>query len=214
MWAKNVGQLCTMEEVGFLHYKFLCWDHVLPTNFTTPEGICLNRLAVPCGLDLTSHPIPVFSALITYLSTTVFVKDIDKLFDSFNSVKCAAPGKTLHSPLSDNSPHIGHWTKARMGIKSWIFLSDMPYKRCQFGCDRSILKGTFTWRTVPSQLYIGFHSRDCPETPNMAISPHALERCKFGCGWSKMKGTLVKKTKNLISFTCTSIRVFFLKIPT
>jgi hypothetical protein len=145
-----------------------------------------------------------------YLPMAVFVEDIDKLFDSYNSVKSAAPGKTLLSPLSDNSPHIGHWTKASMGTKSWIFLSGMPYKRCQFGCDRSILKGTFTWRTVPSQLYIGFHSRDYPETPNMAVSPHALERCKFGCGRSKMKGTS-SKTKNLISFTCTSIQVFFLK---
>jgi hypothetical protein len=26
-------------------------------------------------------------------------------------VKRAAPGKTLRSPLSDNSPHIHHWTK-------------------------------------------------------------------------------------------------------
>jgi hypothetical protein len=54
----------------------------------------------------------------------LFVEDVDKLFYSFNSVKRAAPGKALHSPLSDNSPHIGHWTKASMGIKSWIFLKD------------------------------------------------------------------------------------------
>jgi streptogramin lyase len=52
----------------------------------------------------------------------VFVEDMDKLFDSFNSVKCAAPGKTWHSPLCDNSPHIGHWNKTSMGINSWIFL--------------------------------------------------------------------------------------------
>jgi len=54
----------------------------------------------------------------------VFVVDADKLFDSYNSVKRAAPGKALHSPCSDNSPHIGHWTKASLGIKSWIFLKD------------------------------------------------------------------------------------------
>jgi hypothetical protein len=53
-----------------------------------------------------------------YLPTDVFVEDIDKLCDSFNSVKCAASGKTLCIPLSDNSPHIGHWTKASMGLKS------------------------------------------------------------------------------------------------
>jgi hypothetical protein len=108
-------------------------------------------------------------------------------------VKCAAPGKTLRSPLSDNSPHIGHWTKPSMGIKSWIFPSSMPYIWCLFGCGRSILNRTFTWRTIPSQLYIGIHSRDYPETPSMTISPHALKWCKFGCDQSKMKGTLVKK---------------------
>jgi len=64
----------------------------------------------------------VFSS--EYLPTAVFVEGIDKLFDSFNSVKRAAPGKVWRSPLSDNSTHIGHWTKASMGIKSWIFLKD------------------------------------------------------------------------------------------
>jgi len=51
----------------------------------------------------------------------VFVEDFDRLFDSFNSVKRAAPGKILCSPLSDKSPYIVHWTKASMGIKNWIF---------------------------------------------------------------------------------------------
>ena len=59
---------------------------------------------------------------IEYLPTAFFVEKVDKLFDSFNSVKRGAAGKPLRSPLSDNSPHIGHWTKASMGINSWIFL--------------------------------------------------------------------------------------------
>ena len=62
----------------------------------------------------------VFSS--EYLPTAVFVEDVDKLFDSFNSVKRAAPGKALRSLLSDYSSHIGHWTKASVGIKSWISL--------------------------------------------------------------------------------------------
>jgi hypothetical protein len=74
-------------------------------------------------LTIAHHPI-VFSTPVTYLPTAVFVEDIDKLFDSFNTVKRAAPGKTFCSPVSDNSPHIGHWTKASTGIKSWIFLKD------------------------------------------------------------------------------------------
>ena len=75
------------------------------------------------GLGFTFHP-TVFSALVTYLPTAVLIEDIDKLFHSLNSVKRAPPGNTLCNPLSDNSPHIGYWTKASMGIKSWIFLQE------------------------------------------------------------------------------------------
>ena len=64
------------------------------------------------------------SFVLIYLPTAVFVEGIENLFDSFDSVKRAAPGKVWHSPLSDNSPHIGHRTKGSMGIKSWIFLED------------------------------------------------------------------------------------------
>jgi hypothetical protein len=39
-----------------------------------------------------------------YMPMAVFVDDVDKLFDSFNSVKHGASGKALRSPLSDNSP--------------------------------------------------------------------------------------------------------------
>ena len=63
----------------------------------------------------------VFSSEYSYLPVALFVEDVDKLFYSFSSVKRAASGKILNSPLSDNSPHIGHWTKASIGIKSWIF---------------------------------------------------------------------------------------------
>jgi hypothetical protein len=48
----------------------------------------------------------------------MFAEDTDKLFDSFNSVKHAAPSQTLLSPLSDHSPPIGHWTKASMMIRA------------------------------------------------------------------------------------------------
>jgi hypothetical protein len=47
-----------MEEAGFLHYKFLCRDHFLPTDFMALEGTRLNRLAVPRGLDSASHSVP------------------------------------------------------------------------------------------------------------------------------------------------------------
>ena len=53
MRGERIGRLCTV-----LQYKFLCRDHFLPTDFVTPEGIRLNRLAVPLGLDSASHSIP------------------------------------------------------------------------------------------------------------------------------------------------------------
>jgi hypothetical protein len=49
--ADKVGRKCTMGEDVLLHYKFLCQVHFLPTDFTTPEGIHLDRLAVPRGSD-------------------------------------------------------------------------------------------------------------------------------------------------------------------
>ena len=72
-------------------------------------------------LTIAHHP-TVFSALVTYLPTTVCWGH--RQTDSFNSVKHAALGKTLCGPVSDNSAHIGNWTKAGMWIRSWIFLKD------------------------------------------------------------------------------------------
>jgi hypothetical protein len=75
------------------------------------------------GLSFTFY-LTVYSIPVTYLPMTSFVEDIDRLFDSFNSVKHAAPGKTLFRPGSDNSPQIGHWTKASIGA----FFSQSLYK--------------------------------------------------------------------------------------
>jgi hypothetical protein len=50
-----------------------------------------------------------------HVATGVFVEVVDRLFDSFNSVKHADPGKKLCGSLSSDSPHIGHWAKAGMG---------------------------------------------------------------------------------------------------
>jgi hypothetical protein len=43
------------------------------------------------------------------------MEELDRLFNSFSSVKHAPPGEKLHGPLSNDSPHIGHWAKAGMG---------------------------------------------------------------------------------------------------
>jgi len=50
----------------FPEVQIFCRNYFLPTDFTTPEGIRLNRSAAPHGLDSASHPIPVFSVLATY----------------------------------------------------------------------------------------------------------------------------------------------------
>jgi hypothetical protein len=53
-----------------------------------------------------------------YLVTAAFVEEVDHLFHSFNGGTHVDPGKTLRCPLSDDSPHVDHWKKASMGIKS------------------------------------------------------------------------------------------------
>ena len=52
-----------------------------------------------------------------YLPPAVFVEDVDKLFDSFNSVKRAAPGKALSSPLTDKSSYIRSLDQGKYGDK-------------------------------------------------------------------------------------------------
>jgi len=93
-----------------------------------------------------------------YLATAVF-EDVNKLFDSFNNVEHGASGKPLCSPLSDKSPHIDHWTKASMGIKSWIFLKDgkLAFKQpppSQNGWNVDIGAVQHVWRTLKRA---GFH---------------------------------------------------------
>ena len=95
----------------------------------------------------------VFSS--EYLPTAVFIEGIEKLFDSFNSLKCAAPGKVWCSPLSDSSTRIGHWTKVSMGIKSWIFLKEekpafKKLTRSQNGWITDIGAVQHVWRTWKS----------------------------------------------------------------
>ena len=54
---RNSAECAQWGGAALLHCQFLCRDHFLPTDFMTPEGIHLNRLAVPLGLDSASHSI-------------------------------------------------------------------------------------------------------------------------------------------------------------
>ena len=58
---------------ALLQTKFLCRDNFLPKDFMTPEGIRLNRLAVPLGLDSASHSILQSSDCKTCLTSPVMM---------------------------------------------------------------------------------------------------------------------------------------------
>jgi len=59
-----------------------------------------------------------------YVATGVFVEEVNQLFDSFNSNMHTPPFKKLLRPLSSDSPHMGFWDKAGIGVSSWTFLKD------------------------------------------------------------------------------------------
>ena len=98
-----------------------------------------------------------------YLPMGVFVEDVDKLFDSFNSVKRAAP---LHSPLSDDSPHIDHWTKASMGN---FLEDDKPTFKKQTpshnGWIRDIGAVQLVWRLLKSAGFDYLETRSLNQDP-------------------------------------------------
>jgi len=55
LWAEKIGQPCSIEDARTLNVKFVCRNHFLETDFTTPEKTRLNRGAVPCSSDSSSQ---------------------------------------------------------------------------------------------------------------------------------------------------------------
>ena len=108
-------------------YSKVTWYLVLNIFFIL--ATCDNETSVELLMCLCSFVGVVSSE---YLPTAVFVEDVDQLFDSFNSVKRAAPGKALRSPLSDNSPHIGiriaQWNSG--SLQSGITFNWLVYCSC------------------------------------------------------------------------------------
>jgi len=55
LWAQKIGQLCSIEDARTLYKKYVCRNHFLETDFTTPERNRLNRGAVPCSSGSASQ---------------------------------------------------------------------------------------------------------------------------------------------------------------
>ncbi|KAK9688515.1 hypothetical protein QE152_g35268 [Popillia japonica] len=57
------------------------------------------------------------------LSTAVFIKTVDQLFDSFNATKTFPEnGKEIKTALSDISPHFQFWDRMENSISQWKFV--------------------------------------------------------------------------------------------
>jgi hypothetical protein len=63
-------------------------------------------------------------------------------------------------------------------------------------------------------MYLVFHSRDFPETPQLALDSHALQRCKFSCDRSVEKGILLGEQTNFLTVISPIIPGIFMKINT
>jgi hypothetical protein len=50
----------------------------------------------------------------------MFVEEADNLFDNFNG----GTNVNLEKTLSDESPHICHWTKASTGVSCWVLFKE------------------------------------------------------------------------------------------
>jgi hypothetical protein len=56
--AEKVGQACRIDSTKILCKYSLCSKHFVENYFSGSEMVCLNRLAVPHGLDSASHSTP------------------------------------------------------------------------------------------------------------------------------------------------------------
>jgi hypothetical protein len=131
----------------------------------------------------------------------VFVEAVDDLFDSFNGGACVDGEKPLRSPLSDNSPHTGHWTKASMEIKSWIFLKDgkpafSHHPPSQNGWLSNITAVQHVWRTVKEAGFTCLHIRNVNQDP--LENTFGVIRSCCGCNSNPTVGQFVGALKTSI----------------
>jgi hypothetical protein len=105
-----------------------------------------------------------------YLMTAALVGKVDHLFDSFNCGTRVDPEKILRCPLSDNIPHMDHWKKASMGIRSRIFLKDgkptlLHHRPSQIGWLIDITAAQHVWRTVKKAGFKCLHTQRLNQDP-------------------------------------------------
>ena len=108
---------CTMEEAGFLKYKFLFRDHFLPTDFMTPEQIVSSLWL---GLSFIFHP-TVFSALVSY---------------PFQHTTLSSKSSDL--PVLPPFPLTSEWTQRKIAFKSCH-----PWEPTSYPCPLPILRLLF-----------------------------------------------------------------------
>jgi hypothetical protein len=99
-----------------------------------------------------------------YLATAALVEEVYHLFDSFSVGTRVDPGKILRCPLRDKSPHMDHWKKASMGIRSWIFLKNgkptfLHRPPSQNGWLIDITAAQHDWRTVKEAGFKCLHTQ-------------------------------------------------------
>jgi hypothetical protein len=84
LWAEKIGRPCNIDDARTLHVKYVSKNHFLQTDFTTPEGTCLNRMAVPCSSDSAAQ------------DPTPQVPDSPSLMDLNSLPSVLSPQKNLH----------------------------------------------------------------------------------------------------------------------
>jgi hypothetical protein len=98
--AQKIGQPCSIEDARTLNVKFVCRNHFLETDFSTPEKTRLNRGAVPCSSDLSSQePTPQLPD-----STLTDLNSLPSLLSPQKNLHVQPPNSTYgRLPMSSSS---------------------------------------------------------------------------------------------------------------
>jgi hypothetical protein len=102
LWAKSIGRPCSIEDARTLYQKYLCKNHFLASDFTTPERRRLNRGAVPCssGSAAQDPPPQLPDSALTDLNS------LPSLLSSQENLHVQPPSRTYGKlPVSSSYSH-------------------------------------------------------------------------------------------------------------